>query len=51
MHIHPEAIGELEDGELLTKREIKILEFCRATPKKRKEILEHIGLSNKYENY
>lgn len=35
----------------LKEREIKILEFCRETPRKRKEILEYIGLSNKYENY
>jgi ATP-dependent DNA helicase RecG len=51
LNIHPESINESEDGPPLTKREIEILKFCRETPRKRKEILEHIGLSNKYENY
>jgi hypothetical protein len=51
LNIHPEAIDGLGEEEHLTEQEINILEFCRETPRKRKEILEHIGLSNKYENY
>jgi ATP-dependent DNA helicase RecG len=51
LNIHPEAIDRLEEEQPLTDRETKILKFCRETPRKRKEILEHIGLSNKYENY
>ncbi len=51
LHIHPEAGGGVQEEKPLTERESKVLEFCRDTPRKRKEILEHIGLSNKYENY
>ena len=51
LKIHPEAIDRVEEEQWLTEREIKVLGFCREIPRKRKEILEYIGLSNKYENY
>jgi ATP-dependent DNA helicase RecG len=34
----------------LTPRMIKILQFC-ITPRKRKDIFEHIGLKSHYDNY
>lgn len=40
LSIHPEAAGGGEEREILTEREIKVLEFSTHAPKKRKEILE-----------
>ncbi len=51
LKIHSEAIDGLEEEEQLTEQEIKILEFCRETPRKRKEILEYIGLTNRSDNF
>jgi hypothetical protein len=51
LNIHPEAIDGLGEEEHLTEQEINILEFCRETPRKRKEILEYIGLTNRSDNF